>query len=141
MSKQRSNNSRSVVRFNVRLFVCCDKRIEQTNGASTMIQLTTASRALAMLRSRNAIKDELRKQGIKITTMSAAELSSWARLFLEDHQAEIIPAAIEEARRMILSGAMGKRAQRALRANLTSPAQTPSEPKSTTSAVQMSGAK
>jgi hypothetical protein len=69
-----------------------------------------------MLRSRNAIKDELRKQGIKITTMSAAELSSWARLFFEDHQAELLPKAIEEARAMILKGALGKRA----RANLLS---------------------
>jgi hypothetical protein len=62
-----------------------------------MIQLTTASRALAMLRSRNAVKDELRKQGIKITTMSAAELSSWARVYLDEHSAELIPAAITEA--------------------------------------------
>ena len=79
-----------------------------------MIQLTTAAKCLAMLRSRNAVKDELRKHGLKLTQYSASEITGWARLFLEDHQAELIPAAIAEARAMILSGAMGKRA----RANL-----------------------
>jgi hypothetical protein len=33
-------------------------------------------------------------------------------LYLEDHAAELMPAAIEQARRIILSGAMGKRAAR-----------------------------
>jgi hypothetical protein len=92
-----------------------------------MIQLTTASRALAMLPSRNAVKDELRKQGIKITTMSAKEITSWAMLYLDDHSAELIPAAMREARRMILSGAFGKRAQRQAQAHcakLESDAQT-----------------
>jgi hypothetical protein len=79
-----------------------------------MIQLTTAAHCLAMLRSRQAIKDELRKQGIKTTTMSAREITSWAHVWLDDHHETLIPAAIEEARRMILSGAMGKRAARAL---------------------------
>jgi hypothetical protein len=32
-------------------------------------------------------------------------------LYLEDHAAELMPAAIEQARRIILSGAMGKRAE------------------------------
>jgi hypothetical protein len=78
-----------------------------------MIQLTTAAKCLAMLRSRNAIKEELRKQGLKLTQYSAAEITSWAHVFLDDHQQTLMPDAIEEARRMILSGAMGKRAQKA----------------------------
>jgi hypothetical protein len=91
------------------------------------IQLTTASRALAQLRARQAVKDELRKQGLKLTQYSAAEITGWARCFLDDHP-ELIPAARREAERMILSGALGKRAQRALAqahcANLSSDAQT-----------------
>jgi hypothetical protein len=79
-----------------------------------MIQLTTAAKCLAMLRSRNAVKDELRKHGLKLIEYSAAEITSWAHVFLDDHHETLIPAAIEEARRMILSGAMGKRAARAL---------------------------
>jgi hypothetical protein len=35
-------------------------------------------------------------------------------LYLEDHAAELMPAAIEQARAMILRGDLGKRAQRAL---------------------------
>jgi hypothetical protein len=77
------------------------------------IQLTTASHCLAMLRSRKAVKDQIRKQGLKPTHYSAREISSWASLYLEDHCAELIPPAIEQARAMILSGAMGKRAQKA----------------------------
>jgi hypothetical protein len=75
------------------------------------IQLTTASRALAMLRSRQAVKRELMAQGLKPAQYSAAELTSWAHVWLDDHSAELIPQAIEEARRIILSGALGKRAR------------------------------
>jgi hypothetical protein len=78
-----------------------------------MIYVTTAAKALAMLRSRNAVKDELRKQGLKVAHYSAAEITSWAMVYLDDHHETLIPAAIEEAKRMILSGTMGKRAQKA----------------------------
>jgi hypothetical protein len=74
------------------------------------IRITTAARVLAMLRARQAVKRELQAQGLKVTQYSAAEITSWARCFLDDHP-ELIPAAREEARRMILSGAMGKRAR------------------------------
>jgi hypothetical protein len=76
-----------------------------------------------MLRARNAVKDQIRKHGLKLTQFSAAEITSWARCFLDDHHETLIPTAIAEARRMILSGAMGKRAQRALCAKLESDAQ------------------
>jgi hypothetical protein len=79
-----------------------------------MIQLTTAAHCLAMLRSRNAIKDELRKHGLKLSHYTRAEVTSWAILYLEDNRATLLPDAIAEARRMILSGALGKRAARAL---------------------------
>jgi hypothetical protein len=92
-----------------------------------MIQLTTAAKCLAMLRSRNAVKAELRKYGVKASHLSAREITSWASVWLDDHAAELIPASIEQAQRMILSGALGKRAQRALAqakcANLSSDAQ------------------
>jgi hypothetical protein len=84
------------------------------------IRITTAAHALAMLRSRNAVKDSLRAYGLKPAHYTAASITSWAILYLEDNRATLLPAAIAEARRMILSGAMGKRAQRALCANLRS---------------------
>jgi hypothetical protein len=77
------------------------------------IQLTTAAQCLAMLRSRQAIKDSLRAYGHKVSDLSARDITSWAQLFLEDHASELIPASIERARAMILSGALGKRAQKA----------------------------
>jgi DNA-directed RNA polymerase specialized sigma24 family protein len=82
------------------------------------IRITTAAHALAMLRARNAIKDALRKQGLKVAQYSAREISSWASVYLDDNAAKLIPDAIAQAERMILSGAFGKRAQRALCANL-----------------------
>jgi hypothetical protein len=72
-----------------------------------MIQLTIAAKCLAMLRSRNAVKEELRKHGLKLTEFSAAEITGWAIVYLDDHQSELMPRAIEEARRMILSVCWG----------------------------------
>jgi hypothetical protein len=87
------------------------------------IHITTASRALAMLRSRQAVKRELQKQGLKPAHYSAREITSWSMLYLEDHAAELMPEAIERARAMILRSDLGKRAQRELLANITSDAQ------------------
>jgi predicted DNA-binding protein (MmcQ/YjbR family) len=83
-----------------------------------MIQLTTASRALAMLRSRQAVKRALQAQGLKPAHYSAREITSWAVVYLDDHHAELMPDAIAQAKRLILSGAFGKRSQRALAASL-----------------------
>ena len=88
------------------------------------IQLTAAAHCLAMVRSRQAVKSELRAHGLKPSHLSAREITSWAQLFLEDHANELIPEAIANARAMILRGDLGKRAQRALCANLSSDAQT-----------------
>ena len=75
-----------------------------------------------MLRARQAVKDELRKRGLKLTHYSAREITSWAHVFLDDHHETLIPEAIANARAMILRGDLGKRAQRALCANLSSAA-------------------
>lgn len=80
------------------------------------IRITTAARVLAMLRARQAVKRELQAQGLKVSHYSAREITSWAHVFLDDHHETLIPAAIEEARAMILRGDLGKRAQRALAA-------------------------
>jgi hypothetical protein len=107
---------------------------------SPQVRITTAAHLLAQLRARQAVKRELQKQGLKASHYSAKEISSWGSVYLEDHP-ELIPEAIASARAMILRGDFGKRAARALCAKLKTNAQTPSEPKSTTSAVQISGAK
>jgi hypothetical protein len=77
-----------------------------------LIQVTTAAHVLAQLRARNAVKDQIRKQGLKPTHYSA-RISGWAIVYLDEHP-ELIPEAIANARAMILKGALGKRAARAL---------------------------
>ena len=107
---------------------------------NAVIQLTTAARVLAQLRGKNAVRDSLRRQGFKTNALRPAELTQWARLFVEDHP-ELVQTALADAKAMILSGALGKRAAKALRAKLESDAQSKIEPISMGSAVQISGAK
>ena len=107
---------------------------------SATIEVTTAARVLAQLRARNAVKDAIRRQGLKPSALTAAEIKGWAELFVADHPA-LREQALADARKMILDGLLGKRAQRALGAELITDAQKQSEPKSTTSSVQMLGAK
>jgi hypothetical protein len=76
------------------------------------IQLMSAAKCLAMLRSRNAVKSELRAYGHKVSDLSARDITSWATVYLDDHANELMPASIEQARAMILAGTMGKRAQK-----------------------------
>jgi hypothetical protein len=102
------------------------------------IRITTASHVLAMLRARKAVKRQLQAQGLKVSAYSAADITRLAQQYLSEHRAQLIPAAIEQARAIIASGALGKRAQRAL---LKTNAQS-AEPQSIgTSVVQNSGAK
>jgi hypothetical protein len=68
---------------------------------------------LAQLRARNAVKEEMRKQGLKPSHYSAREITGWAIVYLDEHP-ELIPEAIANARAMILRGDLGKRGQRAL---------------------------
>ena len=105
------------------------------------IRITTAAHVLAQLRARQAVKRELQKHGLKVSAYSARDISVCANVYLDDHAAELIPPALAQARAMILRGDLGKRAQRALCANLSSPAQTAEPHKSITSTVQNSGAK
>jgi integrase len=77
------------------------------------IRITIAAHVLAQLRARNAVKEELRKQGLKPSHYSAGEITGWANVYLNEYP-ELIPEAIAKARAMILRGDLGKRAQRAL---------------------------
>ena len=80
---------------------------------SPTIRITTAAHVLAMLHARNAVKAELRKFGLKPSHYSAREISSWTEVFFDDHCADLMPPAIEQAQRWMLEGFFGKRAQKA----------------------------
>jgi hypothetical protein len=75
-------------------------------------RIASASRTLAMLRSRDAVKNELRRFGLKPTHMAASEITSWAKLYLEDHAAELMGEAIKTVERWTREGVFGRRAQK-----------------------------
>jgi hypothetical protein len=97
----------------------------------------SAVKVLARLAAKPAVQDNLRVQGVRVSLVPYAEVMRQAREYLDNHL-ELYQLALERAKRMTAEGVFGKRAQRAY---LLTNAQTQSEPKSTTSTVQMLGAK
>jgi hypothetical protein len=81
---------------------------------SQMIQLTSAAKVLAQLGAKNAVKDQIRRQGLKASQYTLAEINSWASLYVAE--------AMEDAKKMILAGLLGKRAQKAALAYIASDA-------------------
>jgi hypothetical protein len=86
----------------------------------------------ARLAAKRAVQDNLRAQGVRVSLFPIAELMRQAREYLDTHP-ELYQQALERARRM---GYIDP-----LSANLTTNAQTQDQPKSTTSAVQISCSK
>jgi hypothetical protein len=78
------------------------------------IRITTAANVLAQLRARDAIKDQLRKQGLKVSHYAARDVTAMACEYLSQHRSELLSSAIETIKRWTLAGESGKRAQRAL---------------------------
>ena len=116
----------------------------QANGSLSPLDptfyLASGAAALALYRSRQAVKDAIRRKGEKVSAYTAAEITAMAKAYLAEHR-ELIAEARVRIEQWTLEGAFGKRAQRALRADIRSDAQSKIEPKSGTSSVQMSGAK
>jgi hypothetical protein len=83
----------------------------------------------ARLAAKRAVQDNLRAQGVRVSLVPYAEIMRQAREYLDNHP-ELYQQALERARR---KGYIG--------ADLLTNAQMQSEPKSTTSAVQILGAK
>ena len=52
---------------------------------NAVIEVATAAKVLAQLRGRNAVKDAIRRQGLKVNNYKAREITSWAELFIEEH--------------------------------------------------------
>jgi hypothetical protein len=86
----------------------------------------------ARLAAKNAVKAEMRAQGIRLTLVFPATIAAKATEYLSAHP-ELFDEARERARKL---GYVDP-----LSANLKTNAQKQSEPKSTTSALQISGAK
>jgi len=75
------------------------------------IRITTAASALAAMRARQHVKAELQRKGEKVSHYAARDISRMAQSYLALHSAELMPDCIAQARAMILSGALGKRAR------------------------------
>jgi hypothetical protein len=96
------------------------RSIQQTAA----VRIATAAHILAQLSARNAVKDQLRKQGLKVSHYAARDITAMACEYLIEHRSELLPPAIETITRWTLAGEFGKRAQRALCAKLNTEAQT-----------------
>jgi hypothetical protein len=90
--------------------------IQQTLTAAHA-RITTAAVVLAQLRARQAVKQQLQRQGLKVSHFAAREITALASEYLAEHRAELMPDAIETIERWTLAGEFGKRAQRALAAS------------------------
>jgi hypothetical protein len=86
----------------------------------------------ARLAAKRAVQDEMRAQGVRVTLVPHAEIMARGREYLDTHP-ELYQQAVERAQRM---GYVDPRS-----ADIKTNAQKQSEPKSTTSALQISGAK
>ena len=109
---------------------------QSTLGAFQPIS-ATAVHVLARLAARRAVTAELRAQEVRVSLVKPAEISARGQVYLQAHP-ELYRDALERAKRMTAEGVFGKRAQRAY---LFTSSQSENEPKSITSAVQMSCAK
>ena len=77
---------------------------------------------LALYRSRQAVKDAIRRKGEKVSAYPACEITAMAKAYLAEHR-ELIVEARATAERWTLEGVFGKRVQRELRAKLSNDAQ------------------
>jgi hypothetical protein len=111
-----------------------------TNSLSPAERLKSAVFTLALQRAKTAVKRQLQAKGHKVAHYSARDITMMAQAYLDQHRAELIAEAKATVECWVAEGFFGKRVQLAF-AKLSSDAQTPSEPKSITSLVQMSGAK
>jgi len=90
---------------------------------------------LARQSARKAIKAQLRAEGLKLSQFSAKDISIRADAYFDVHRERLIA----EAEQIVATSPYFAR-WRLPSANITTVAQSENEPKSTTSAVQMSGA-
>jgi hypothetical protein len=85
----------------------------EANHSISQIQarITRASFVLALQRARGAVKEELKRQRVRIADVEAKEITARAREYLEAH-----PELVADARPVVESwfarGVFGKRAQK-----------------------------
>jgi hypothetical protein len=77
-----------------------------------MIATVVAYRTFAMYRAKKLVKEDLRRKGIKVSSVTVCDIAVMAQLYLELHP-DLIVEAKETIDKLTLEGAFGKRAQKA----------------------------
>jgi len=97
---------------------------------------------LSLQAAKRAVQRQVRASGKRWSDLSSREVTLWAELYREDHLDVLVAQAVTTISKSPTLRAMLEREQRRqARAKLRTNAHAQSQPKSTTSAVQMSGAK
>jgi len=109
------------------------RSLSPKRAAERMRQHRHAVMVMAMLRAQRAVQADIRAQGLKLAQFTAKEISVLAEAYMAQHREEPITKAVADV-------ATFPEFARYLCAELSSHAQTPKPPISTTSAVQNSGA-
>jgi len=91
---------------------------------------------LALMRAKKAIKARLRSQGVRLTLVLPKDINAQAREYLIEHREQLMA----EAEQIIATSPLFAR-YRLPCAELLNDPQKQNEPKSTTSSLQISGAK
>jgi hypothetical protein len=71
-----------------------------------------ATMTRAMQVARGAVKEQLKRQRIRLADVDAKDISSWARVYIEDHP-ELVAEAKACCREWFARGVFGKRTQKA----------------------------
>ena len=103
-------------------------------AAEGLQRFHSAVRTIALYRAKKAVQAQIRARGERIADYSCREISVMAEAYLNQHKEELINKAAADV-------ATFPEFCPFVCANLVLNAQTQSQPKSITSAVQMSGAK
>ena len=69
-----------------------------------IIRITTAAHVLAQFRARQAVKDQLRKQGLKVSRYAARDITAMACEYLSEHREELMLSAIATVMQWTLEG-------------------------------------
>jgi hypothetical protein len=64
------------------------------------IRLTTAAALLAQIRARQAVKDQIKHEGLKVTQFSAREISVMAEAYFDEHREELLGPCLAQAKAM-----------------------------------------
>jgi len=64
-------------------------------ATAAQARITTAAHVLAQFRSRQLVKEQLQRRGVKVSHLATREITALASEYLREHRTELMPDAIE----------------------------------------------